>query len=241
MNLLTGKLGWLSALITWMGAIRLAMKPFSAGFQARLTARMAEAANSQDPDEGHDWEAILRSRVYRVTAFFLDLVFSFKVPTWSDFKHAATNVSLGGSRPRLEGPGAAGKTILPLLMLSCALGLATVGLMGTTGCGTTAATRATQIDRPVITAVNDAMAEWRDYVNAGKATRTQINEVHTAYDAYYAAQMILKAAVEKLAAAENTPTTTGTAQYEADIAISNQAVTDAEIALVRLVNKYITK
>src|SRR6266700_949194 len=60
-----------------------------------------------------------------------------------------------GAKP--PGPAAGIGTIGSLLL--CA-----VLCLGTTGCGTTPATKAAQADQIVITAVNDIMAEWRTFV-----------------------------------------------------------------------------
>ena len=93
-NLLSGKFGWLPALLGYMAAIRVPLKFVSARIQANLTARMAAAAASADPEEQKDFD-FLSARPYRVAAFLLDLVFSFKLPTHADFLklHAAAVVT----------------------------------------------------------------------------------------------------------------------------------------------------
>jgi len=110
---------------------------------------------------------------------------------------------------------------MKLLILFTALLVASI-----TGCGTNAPTKAAQGEQILITVVNDGMQQWAAFVNAGKATQSQINIVHTTYDGYYAAQQLAKAVIEKSLA---------------DIAQANQAVKDAETALLALLNKYLIK
>lgn len=49
---------------------------------------MAEAAQSADEQDDRDFDGMLQARWYRLTQFVLDLVFSFKLPTHSDFLKA---------------------------------------------------------------------------------------------------------------------------------------------------------
>jgi hypothetical protein len=85
MGALAHRFTWLPALMTFMGGARLAMKWFSGPLQAKLTARMAQAATGPDQEEERDWETVLRSRRYRVVSFALDMTCSFKLPTLADF------------------------------------------------------------------------------------------------------------------------------------------------------------
>lgn len=83
-DLLKGRFGWAPTVIAWMGALRLVLKPFSARVQCRITEAMTQAA--LDPEDSKDWETVLHQRWYRWTAFFLDLFFSFKLPTHVEFE-----------------------------------------------------------------------------------------------------------------------------------------------------------
>ncbi len=87
-NLLTAKYGWVSAMIGWMGAARLAFKFFSGRLQGRLTGLMVEAASGPDEDERQDWQRVLRSHWYRGMRFGLDLVASVKLPGLEEFLRA---------------------------------------------------------------------------------------------------------------------------------------------------------
>jgi hypothetical protein len=84
MGALAHRFTWLPALMTFMGGARLAMKWFSGPLQAKLTARMAQAATGPDQEEERDWETVLRSRKYRVVSFAW-IWCSFKLPTLADF------------------------------------------------------------------------------------------------------------------------------------------------------------
>ena len=103
-----------------------------------------------------------------------------------------------------------------------------------TGCGTNAPTKDAQGEQILIHTVNDGMAEWANYVNAGKATQKQIDTVHKAYDDYYAAQQVAKAVIEKSIAKD--PNTS-----PADIATANAAVEGAESSLLSLLNQFLIK
>lgn len=130
---------------------------------------------------------------------------------------------------RSNGTPAAGT---PARMLS--LALCAVAVMPMTGCGTNAPTKAAQAEQILITSVNDAVSELVGAINAGKLTQKQIDEAHAAYTAYYNAQQVAKAAIEKAITAPS-----GTSQ--ADINTANAAVTNAENALITLANTYILK
>lgn len=72
---------WLPAALKWYATLstvsRILLKPFSARIQARLTNKIV-AAHKLSPGL---WDPLLNSRRYRWTAFWLDLIFSFKLPT----------------------------------------------------------------------------------------------------------------------------------------------------------------
>lgn len=99
------------------------------------------------------------------------------------------------------------------------------------GCGTNAPTKAAQGEQILITSVNAGMDQWVAYVNSGKAKQSQIDAVHNAYDAYYAAQQVAKAVIEKAIA--------GQGATQADVTTANQAVTNAENVLLALLNQFI--
>ncbi len=103
-----------------------------------------------------------------------------------------------------------------------------------TGCGTNAPTKAAQGEQILITAVNDGMTEWAAYVNAGKAKQSQIDLVKISYNSYYTAQQTAKAVIEKVISKDPTATV-------ADVGTANQAVKDAENALLVLLNSFIIK
>lgn len=78
------------------------------------------------------------------------------------------------------------------------------------------------------------MSQWASHVNAGKATQAQIDNVRKAYEAYYTAQTVAKAAIEKAIVKDPSAT-------PADVATAASAVQSAEVAILGLVNSYLLK
>lgn len=103
-----------------------------------------------------------------------------------------------------------------------------------TGCLTTDGVVKTE--GVLITTVDTGMSIWASYVTThqsdGKVTQAQVDKVKTAYNAYYTAQQIAKAAIEKSIAG------TGTA---ADVATANAAVINAQTSLLAIINQYLIK
>lgn len=65
----------------------------------------------------------------------------------------------------------------------------------TPGCSTTPVKLATQVESATILTVDGAMHGWADWVNAGKASKAEVVQVHAAYDKYYSAQLLAKSAL----------------------------------------------
>ena len=122
-------------------------------------------------------------------------------------------------------------TNLHKLVTSVSLGIL---LVCAPGCGTNAPTKAAQAEQILITSVNVAMSQWASHVNAGKATQAQIDNVRKAYEAYYTAQTVAKAAIEKAIVKDPSAT-------PADVATAASAVQSAEVAILGLVNSYLLK
>lgn len=121
--------------------------------------------------------------------------------------------------------------IFTIVFLAIAL---TCGEFALTGCKTSQIGTVTKAEGVLITAVNTGMAVWGDYVRAGHATQAQVDTVKTAYNAYYNAQQLAKAAIEKALASGNPATS------QADVDTANAAVTNAETALISVINQFIT-
>lgn len=97
------------------------------------------------------------------------------------------------------------------------------------GCGTNAPTKAAQSEQVVITSVNVAVKQIVSAINAGKLTQKQCDTFKTAYVAYYDAQQVARAAIERFNAADPK----ATAQ---DMADAQNAVNNAEMTLLGIVN-----
>lgn len=119
------------------------------------------------------------------------------------------------------------KTLL-LLSLVALLGAASFG------CHTPPATVAYRAEGVTISAVDKGMQAWADYVNSGAASSSQVTLVKNAYNQYYQAQLLAKAAFEKFLASNN-PTD------QASLDLANKAVIDAQQALITLLQTFLPK
>lgn len=106
-----------------------------------------------------------------------------------------------------------------------------------TGCKTPPAVIATKAEGVIVNSVDVGMNTWKLYVTAnisnGKVTQKQLDDVHAAYDTYYNAQLIAKAALE-------TYIITGSTDMTA-INTANASVAQAQVALLTLLNQYLVK
>lgn len=118
-----------------------------------------------------------------------------------------------------------------LFFLSCMAYTFIVGVATLTGCNSTPATAAYKTEGVIITSVDTGMRIWADQVNTGHATQKQVDTVKQAYNAYYDAQMLAKAALEKYIAS--------TTKDANDVATANAAVGQAEAALLSVLNQFI--
>lgn len=114
------------------------------------------------------------------------------------------------------------------LITSIALGIV---LAGSSGCNSTPTQITIKAEGVIITSVNTGMQIWSDQVNAGHATQAQVDTVKTAYNAYYDAQMVAKAAIEQVLASGSTNTV--------DITTANAGVGNAEATLLSILNQFI--
>lgn len=99
-----------------------------------------------------------------------------------------------------------------------------------TGCGTVATT-AYQVESVAIPSVDTAMKIWADWVKAGHATQSQVDQVKSAYNKYYDAQLVVKAALIKYLASKDTASQT-------DLSTASAAVSAAEVAVIDLVKQF---
>lgn len=105
-----------------------------------------------------------------------------------------------------------------------------VFLISFSGCSTTQTITAEGV---VVTTVDTGMKGWAAYVASGKATQAEVDHVHTAYDAYYTAQLAAEAALETLVTSGSTNTVA--------VTTANTAVLAAETQLLSLLNQYLTQ
>lgn len=115
-------------------------------------------------------------------------------------------------------------------ILPFVLSLALLSCIFYAGCKSPVQT-AIKADGVLIVSVDTGMNLWHDRVVAGKATQSQVDAVHKAYNQYYDAQMTAKAVIEKVL--------TNVSTNSADAATANAAVSNAESSLISLLNQYI--
>lgn len=115
--------------------------------------------------------------------------------------------------------------------LFASIGLATLLVAG---CSTPPATVFYRAEGITIKTVDSGMSAWRDYVNAGNATKAQVDLVHDAYVKYSTAQLLAKAALEKFIASQD-----GADQASLDAA--NKAMQESYQALLTLLQQFLVK
>ena len=102
------------------------------------------------------------------------------------------------------------------------------------GCGTTPATKLAQGEKVVITSVNVGVKQVVSAINAGKLTQKQCDSFRKYYTDYTDAQLLAKAAIEKL----NASSAGATAD---DAQLANEAVNKAELTLLAFINSVIPR
>lgn len=113
------------------------------------------------------------------------------------------------------------------------VGLSASLLIGVTGCKTSQTQTAITSESVIVSTVNTAMTAWAQYVNSGKATQVQVDTVKQAYIAYYTAQLSAEAALTAIVSTGST--------NNVDIATANVSISNAETALLTLINQYLLK
>jgi hypothetical protein len=117
------------------------------------------------------------------------------------------------------------------LMLT--IGLAAL-LASLTGCQNTPQTIVGKSEGAIIVTVDSGMKAFADAANQGRVTQAQVDAVRKNYGTYYNAQQIAKAALEKWIASKD----------PADKAANDTAqaaVSNAESALLEIINQFLTK
>lgn len=83
---LAGDQGHLTALLAWMAAARLPLKLCSEKLQSFLTESLAYLHDTPEKDDDLFALKILENPLYRVLAFFVDMLTSVKLPTAAQFR-----------------------------------------------------------------------------------------------------------------------------------------------------------
>lgn len=110
-----------------------------------------------------------------------------------------------------------------------AMGMLIMGVLTLSGCGINPQTKVAQGEKIIITAVNDGIKIIVKKINAGQLTQRQCDTFNSYYQKYYDAQMVVKAAIEKVNSAGATATMD-------DVNRAQTAVNQAEAALLNFIN-----
>jgi len=85
-DMLQARFPWLATLLITIGTLRIVLKFFSGWLQGLLTSALQRVVDTTEYDDDRLAESILASKIYRVIAFFIDLLTSIKLPTTDSFK-----------------------------------------------------------------------------------------------------------------------------------------------------------
>jgi hypothetical protein len=96
------------------------------------------------------------------------------------------------------------------------------------GCKSTPQTVAVKTEGVIIKSVDTAMMAWKDYTDTHVVSQSSIDKVHSAYDKYYRAQIVAKAALEAWIASK-------TPDNEKEWETANRAIGEASANVIELV------
>lgn len=115
------------------------------------------------------------------------------------------------------------RTYLVLVLLWVGLGVAFIHF---TACKTPPQNIAYKAEGVVITTVDSTMKAWADFVRTHDVPQSQIDAVHQAYDKYYSAQLVARAAMETWVASKTEASATEWKTANADTVTAAQALID---------------
>lgn len=120
------------------------------------------------------------------------------------------------------------------ILLACTLVLCSLSMPLFVGCSTTPVQATIKSEGILIVSVDAGMNAWHDYVvdhlTDGKVTQKQIDIVKQAYNTYWNAQQVAKAAI-KLALKDPTK--------QSDVDSANASLKTAEASLISILNQYL--
>lgn len=207
---LSAQHGWIAMIISIMGASRIIAKPIGNALQDFMAKAVAYTRMSSVTDDDALVLKITGSAAYRFFAFLVDWTLSIKLPTSDDVRKALA-----------AGPS----TIVPTLLIICAITLGGVAALATSGCHNTGETvlqaggaysdlTVAKVDREILDA-NKAMLSYVAYYDANSAfldsalpaagdlarvitasRKEWIREAYRLRDAYFVAVQAYKIAAE---------------------------------------------
>lgn len=105
-----------------------------------------------------------------------------------------------------------------------------LGLLTFTGCTTGTNNNVAKAESVAIPSVNAAMDLWKTRVESGLVTQKQVDQVKVAYEAYYHAQLVMKAALEKSISSK-------LPSDEAATAAAAKSATEAQAAIIAIIQQ----
>lgn len=201
LDLLGGHAGRVVQIVTLIGSLRVVFKLFSGRIQEFFERALARVVETSDTEDDHIAEIILRSWLYRLFAFLVDMLTSLKLPLVLPV-NARGEVSASGQR------------VTSLILLPFLLAAALVA-----GCSSTQQRRVFNASSISHTTVRSALQGWNDYLGqayteAGTnvAARAELLKEESAvkdlFDKYRLAQLAVidaSAAVAQTANTTNAP------------------------------------
>jgi hypothetical protein len=83
---LSGKFGKLPAIMAWIGSSKVVVMPLANWLQAKITEALMDVAKSPEKDDDLLVESVLSNRAYRLFAFMLKWLTSFKLPSMESWQ-----------------------------------------------------------------------------------------------------------------------------------------------------------
>lgn len=137
LNLLGGKAGWLTTIITWFGVLAPLSALFGTKFKHWISDKLNAVAASEDLDDDAYLTKLFSFAPWRMAAF-LSKFTPFHLPTLADLERAIrlqheAAIDAGGNLRTEAGAQRSARPTLPLILLTTSL--LSVSLLST-GCGT---------------------------------------------------------------------------------------------------------
>jgi hypothetical protein len=223
LDLISGKVPWLIPTLAFLMALRLPMKLLSGWLQRVLTSFVDRVAASPETDDEELLERLLGSLGYRFIAFWLDAIFSLKLPTSESLvKH------------RTDGGNATNGAV----MGTVGLWLCLVALAVSAGCASFNA-QVFNSEKLATDSAYSGVRAFNLYYHAATngAPEQTVADLNAQRDRVYNASRIFSSSVSALDAARQTYATNATDATRLDVTALLTAVSGQSSNLTAIVNQ----